>query len=636
MADQIIDIGNNNRIVYRDGKSYLQIMAGGQVVSETQISSSQAQQRINQSRQTTTPAERLTPDQLRSVISNIESIKPNAQGRYVYLGKTYTEGALDKLLKTYTDRLKELEDISRRSEEQAAQREPGVEQEIGRVNKIRIELNQKIQDLKDEQRTVETTGGQNNLRSWATYYQSQFDRLTKYVDDLSNGRTRVGSVDTTFTNVSIEQATNRPITGGATPQAGVVYGGVPGAGQGMATPSGTPFVPGAGETPFGATIQPDTMLPEGAAPTTPATTTPAGTQPGAPGQTTPSAVTPPSGTRPGTQPTPTPSGFTPGQQVGGPDRALPDGGAVVEGVYVPPGIDYTWLGSQLPEDWKTAAQELYGAYYDMIKNDPQISKLLEDAIRNSWPSDKFQVELEKTNWWRKTTANARQFQILETTDPATARNQLDNRIAIVRETAQRLGVTLSGESLETIARNAINLGFELTAQVEDLVGSEAIRTSGGVSQLRYGFVGNSLRESAAKYGVALSEVTFNEWVNKIAVGAESTQTFESYAQQIARNLYPTLASGFDRGLSFGQMTDPYAQVASRILEIPTSQVDFTDPKWAAAFTMKNDKGEQTQMSYGEWADYLRSTPTFGWEYTDDAKNRAFTVANRLAELFGAA
>jgi len=52
--------------------------------------------------------------------------------------------------------------------------------------------------------------------------------------------------------------------------------------------------------------------------------------------------------------------------------------------------------------------------------------------------------------------------------------------------------------------------------------------------------------------------------------------------------------------------------------------------------MKDDKGNPMQMSFGEWADYLRTDPSFGWEYTDDAKNRAYTVVNRLGELFGAA
>lgn len=326
----------------------------------------------------------------------------------------------------------------------------------------------------------------------------------------------------------------------------------------------------------------------------------------------------------------------PGQQIGGPDRALPNGGAVVNGVYIPPGIDYTWLGQQIPQDWESAAKELYGAYYEMVKQYPELGTLLKNAIQQGWSDDKFQYELEQTNWWKTTSSNARSWETLQIQDPASAQVQLDNRIALLTDTAQRLGITLSAESLAKIAEDSIKLGLELTSQLENIVGAEALRSSGTVTQLRFGFVGQSIRETARKYGVSLSDVTFNEWVNKIAVGAESVETFDAYANQIARTLYPTLQSGFDRGLTFGQMTDPYAQVASRILDIPSTQVDFTDPKWATAFTMKNEKGEQVPMTYGEWSDYLRTNPAFGYEYTDEAVNKAYTVVNQLAELFGRA
>jgi hypothetical protein len=328
--------------------------------------------------------------------------------------------------------------------------------------------------------------------------------------------------------------------------------------------------------------------------------------------------------------------YRPGEQIGGEDRALPNGGAVVGGVYIPPGIDFTWIGQQIPADWEEAAKELYGGYYEMIKQYPELGTLIKKRIEQGWSNERFDYELRQTTWWKTTSANSRQWEELKITDPATAQTQLDNRTALLRNTAQRLGITLSAESLAKIAENSIKLGLELTSQLEAIVGSEARLSQGGISQLRYGFVGNSIRESARKYGVSLSDVTFNEWVDKIAVGAESAQTFESYAQQIARTLYPTLSSGFDRGLSFSEMTDPYAQVAARVLEIPATQVDFTDPKWAQAFSARNEKGEQVPMSYSEWSRYLRSDPSFGYEYTGDARNRAFTVANRLAELFGAA
>ena len=610
------------------------------------------------------------------------SVSPTTgEKRYVIGGVTYTQAGLDKEIKLREKRATDLYNkwVKPVGQEQFAQEKAATQKQVDelfqKLSPRKVELEQQIRALEDADKKVSKASEQDNIRTWLTYYKSALADLNIAINKLRGGELpSVVPPEVKFATVAQSKTSGAPISFATSNLAPTIPGG---RGQGVNIVG----QPGGVDRP-GMGVAPVAGEPIIAQPTTPAvstTTTPVAapgmvgtglaagqrgeqgilqnfgreTEPVVPADETPTVVdeTPVSetpgrittpdvvtGTTPGQSYTEPSTGVTyqPGQQIGGEDRSLPNGGAVVNGTYIPPGIDYTWLSQQVPEDWKTAAKELYGAYYDMIKNDPQISDLLERAIKNEYSDAQFQVELEKTNWWRETTANARQFEILEATDPATARAQLDNRIALVRETAQRLGVTLSTESLEGLARNAINLGFDMTAQIEDIVGSEAIRTAGGVSQLRYGYVGNSIRESARKYGVSLSDTTFNEWVNKIAVGAESTETFESYAQQIARTLYPSLNNGFDRGLSFAQMTDPYAQVASRILEIPGAQVDFTNPKWAQAFTMKDDKGNPMQMSFGEWADYLRTDPSFGWEYTDDAKNRAYTVVNRLAELFGAA
>jgi len=610
------------------------------------------------------------------------SVSPTTgEKRYVIGGVTYTQAGLDKEIKLREKRATDLYNkwVKPVGQEQFAQEKAATQKQVDelfqKLSPRKVELEQQIRALEDADKKVSKASEQDNIRTWLTYYKSALADLNIAINKLRGGELpSVVPPEVKFATVAQSKTSGAPISFATSNLAPTIPGG---RGQGVNIVG----QPGGVDRP-GMGVAPVAGEPIIAQPTTPAvstTTTPVAapgmvgtglaagqrgeqgilqnfgreTEPVVPADETPTVVdeTPVSetpgrittpdvvtGTTPGQSYTEPSTGVTyqPGQQIGGEDRSLPNGGAVVNGTYIPPGIDYTWLSQQVPEDWKTAAKELYGAYYDMIKNDPQISDLLERAIKNEYSDAQFQVELEKTKWWRETTANARQFEILEATDPATARAQLDNRIALVRETAQRLGVTLSTESLEGLARNAINLGFDMTAQIEDIVGSEAIRTAGGVSQLRYGYVGNSIRESARKYGVSLSDVTFNEWVNKIAVGSESQQTFESYAQQIARTLYPSLNNGFDRGLSFAEMTDPYAQVASRILEIPGAQVDFTDPKWAAAFTMKDTKGEQMQMSFGEWADYLRTDPSFGWEYTDDAKNRAYTVVNRLGELFGAA
>ena len=625
------------------------------------------------------------------------SVSPTTgEKRYVIGGVTYTQAGLDKEIKLREKRATDLYNkwVKPVGQEEFAQEKAATQKQVDelfqKLSPRKVELEQQIRALEDADKKVSKASEQDNIRTWLTYYKSALADLNAAINKLRGGELpSVVPPEVKFATVAQSKKSAAPIPfatsnlaptipGGRGQGVNIVGqpGGVDRPGMGVAPttpPASQPFVPGEGQGIFG---QPETTgvsetvssttsrvpgvspdrLDTGVVPTPPSPLT-AGDMSavlaGLPAVETPAPTPTPTPTptpgvtpTPGATPTPTAPSFTdpstgvtyqPGEMVGGEDRALPNGGAVVNGIYIPPGIDYAWLGQQVPEDWEAAAKELYGAYYEMIKQVPELGNLIRKAIGPpAWSDDKFQYELEQTNWWKTTSANTRNWETLLIQDPASAQVQLDNRTALLRDTAQRLGITLTSESLARIAEDSIKLGLELTSQLEDIVGSEALRSVGTVSQLRYGYVGNSIRESARKYGVALSDTTFNEWVNKIAVGAESTETFESYAQQIARTLYPSLNNGFDRGLSFAQMTDPYAQVASRILEIPGAQVDFTNPKWAQAFTMKDDKGNPMQMSFGEWADYLRTDPSFGWEYTDDAKNRAYTVVNRLAELFGAA
>lgn len=289
----------------------------------------------------------------------------------------------------------------------------------------------------------------------------------------------------------------------------------------------------------------------------------------------------------------------------------------------------------VPEDWEAAAAEIYGGYYAIVKNIPEIKNLLLAAVQNGWSDNKFDYELKQTNWWKTTTSSAREWEVARQLDPASAQTQIDNRVANIRDKALTQNLRLTDAALAKLAEDSIKFGW--TEQVlNTAITSEALKSTTGISELRQGFIGQNLRTTANTYGVPLSDTSFNQWVADVATGKENEASFQAWALETSKNLYPALASGFDRGLTFKQMTDPYAQAASRILEIPTSQIDFTDPKWAQAFTFRDEKGQQTQMSFGEWNDYLRTTPSFGYEYTDGAKERAFTVVNRLGELFGAA
>lgn len=302
-------------------------------------------------------------------------------------------------------------------------------------------------------------------------------------------------------------------------------------------------------------------------------------------------------------------------------------------VYLEPNIDFESLVAGLPQHWKDTASELYGGIYALIEGNSELEDLLLEAVRTGLPKDAFLAKLRKTEWWKATSNTARQWDIAKELDPKTAQQQVEAQVATVRAAALAMGITLSDAALAQVAETSLRLNFN-EAQISNAIGAEA--TKNGGSQIAQGYYGNQIRTLASNYGIPISDSTLEEWSMNIATGKQSVQTFDAWARDLAKNMYPAFSSGFDRGLSFKSMTEPYAQFASQILEMPTSQMNFTDPKWAAAFNQKDDKGNPTTMSYGAWLDYLRSDPSFGWEYTDNARNTAYDVALQLGQLFGRA
>jgi hypothetical protein len=331
----------------------------------------------------------------------------------------------------------------------------------------------------------------------------------------------------------------------------------------------------------------------------------------------------------------TPAGMTMvpgGSPAGGTVGGTPSG-AVPPAAGTTPAAPGAW---NIPADWEKAARDAYGAYYDVIKNDPEMRDFINRLMTGPQLSEsQFWQELKKTNWWKSSSDYSREFQKRQLAGDQTLQTDIDNKKAVIRQQALSRGLTVDDATLTRVATDQIKFNWNDQVMI-DYLGQQSLGTTEGAARLRQGFYGQQVREKAAQYGIPLSDVTFTNWVSKIATGSENVNSFEAYVREQAKVLYPALSNGLDRGLSFTDLTSPYAVQASRILEIPAEQIDFTDPRWARAFTSRNDKGEQIQMSYGEWADYLRSDPSFGWEYTDQAKSQAYDIALEIGRMFGRA
>jgi hypothetical protein len=332
------------------------------------------------------------------------------------------------------------------------------------------------------------------------------------------------------------------------------------------------------------------------------------------------------------------TGIAAGEAAAGEPAPAPSG--VEDGVVVPGApseIAEVPADSNIPEDWRDAAREMYPEYYAIVRNIPEIAELLELAVAGEYTPQQFQAELEQTNWWQQTTASAREWDINGERDPASQQTLIDNQITNIRSIAlNQFGVRLSNENLQALAVDSLRLGWS-SAFLQNAIGDVATQSTAGISQLRAGYIGQQLRETANDYGIAVSDATFNQWVNKVAVGQETVATWQDYAKVQAKNLFPSIADRIDAGETFQQIVDPYRQTAAKVLELGTGEdIDFTAPEWAKAVTFMDSEGNQRPMSYTEWNDYLRQTRSFGYEYTTEARSRAYSVAQDLANIFGRA
>lgn len=554
-------------------------------------------------------------EQLRSLLGIASE-----NGVYLYEGIRYNKRGYDDLVKTTRDEIRKIEKklAPPSAPEQVASETTRRETLSNRADALSKQYDQLAAKLLDIQQALgksKTIDEENNLRGWVSTIQRNLDQINRAVVSL-----RRGADVATPPIISVPSLNQAKIT-----PSGRVTAAQPLDVQNAGVPASTT-----------APVSPATSMGVATA-LTAGQRGEAGIFQGlrAPEETAKEETeTPPSDTSTETQPditSPAPPGMPPG-------GAYVTDPATGQQVYLPPGIDFGALAAatQVPADWEKAAREMFGVWYDVFKNDPEMSAFLQRLMREPEMSDAmFQAELQKTNWWRTTNATARDFARRQVEDPATLNSEIMDRTSVLRQAALDRGLAVDDRSLNDAALKMVQFGFSQQTALNHLA-QLTLGTATGPSSLVQGFFGQSVRELAANYGVPLSDATLMKWTGDIATGNQSLNSFEAYARDLAKNLYPSLANGYDRGLSFTQMTSPYAQVASRILDIPDSQIDFTDPKWAAAFTKRDEKGGQVQMTYGEWADYLRTTPSFGYEYTDEAISKAYNVVNDLAELFGRA
>jgi hypothetical protein len=293
------------------------------------------------------------------------------------------------------------------------------------------------------------------------------------------------------------------------------------------------------------------------------------------------------------------------------------------------------------QKWKTIVQEEFGPMWDVYNSNPEVKKVIDDAVKGGYQDDetKMTAKLQNTTWYRTTQQSARQFAIQQSTDPATAEARINASVEEIRTNAGSLGFTFNDVTLRKLASDSLKFGWS-PQQTLNALGSEQVAQAQlggpqGMADLRQSSTGRNLRAKAATFFQKPSEELIGTWTQQILTGQKTEEQWDELMRNSARTQFRSLQPALDRGEDVDTAMYAYKQQVGATLgsSIDATQIDWTQDKWNKALNFRDEKtGEYRQMDLWEWNTYLRSLPE--WQNTKEANQAYGNLAMTLARGFG--
>lgn len=278
----------------------------------------------------------------------------------------------------------------------------------------------------------------------------------------------------------------------------------------------------------------------------------------------------------------------------------------------------------------------YGFALAFMESSPDLKKLFNQAVRQTWTADKFIAKLRATKWFKTHSANVRNAIMQETSDPATYKANVAQMTATVRDTWGGMFGTaqMSPKQLKAWAETAHRMGWS-EAQLVD-------RMTRGVSYkklLKSNSLGGKAAEAKgqlesliANFGVDLGANWKAAQLEKIMEGDDSIQGVQGRVRDLAMREYKAFADRIAAGETVSEIADPYVQKMSALLELNPHDVGIQNQLIQKALKQKTPDGKPAAMDLADFQDFVRKDKR--WQYTDNAKKQVSDVTESLLRSFG--
>lgn len=292
-----------------------------------------------------------------------------------------------------------------------------------------------------------------------------------------------------------------------------------------------------------------------------------------------------------------------------------------------------------PEDIKAQ----YGFVAMLAQSVPEIGALMQRAVAEKWTSDRFQMAVAATNWWKTTPAQTRQWVTQNVADPASATRTMQTGGDEISVLASRFGfqgipqdvlqkIWLDGQlsgyddsMMQQWTWNALWNYGRANGQVPTGGEFGARVQQAGELASQYGYAPKDLdKQIQQAMGMALSsgqtgDGGMADWLNKL--------------KNYASSKYAPFADRIQAGETVRDIAQPYIDMYSQTLEVNPQDVGLDD-QYLQRWMQGQSEAGKPPASVPVWQAQQDLRKDARWGFTQNAKQATAQAANIIGKAFG--
>lgn len=273
----------------------------------------------------------------------------------------------------------------------------------------------------------------------------------------------------------------------------------------------------------------------------------------------------------------------------------------------------------------------YGFALAFFNSDPELLKLFKAAITKNQPPEAFVASLQGSKWFKTHSSAYRNNLAQKTSDPATWAAKVNQGLASLADSARSMGAELTTAQLKALNEHALLYGYT-DAQLKNSLAQYIKLGASGDFMGQAGTDALTLKQTAFRNGIRVSDSSMQNWVRAIESGNRTTNDYQTWIRNQAKTLAPGVSDQLDSGMDLFDVASPYMQQMASTLEIDPSAIDLFDPTIRNALNSKDKDGKAMTQTLGDFENTLRQDPR--WMKTNNARDTFSTNARGILSSFG--